>query len=611
MTGILMQSIFGIALYYYIGVCVICVLLFFWKRQSIYGLIIVLSAINVDLQQMRSVDFGERNLLFSGVVIGEAQYEHHTKLLIHIDRIMIDDDTIGCYLPVEFYAYERNVFLGKRLYIKGRIRRSKFAYRPNALAGHIIASEVARHPFGFLFYPIRTSIDRTLSVSLKDDHYRIAKGLILGGSGQLGRELRNVFSRAGILHVLAVSGLHVGFVAMFVGFLLIFIPLDYRLKMFIILCGLILYAGVTGFRPSVCRATFMAVLLGLAVILQRNVDHTHIINITAIVFLVVSPSLIFDVSAQLSFAAVYGILYLYPRIRTRFIVSVRPRFLRLILVPMAVSFSAQLFVAPFIVYYFHRLPMYAVLANIIIIPIASVIIFLLLLGFLVGSVCFVLVKIIAAPVSLLIMVLIAISDFFAGLPLSAVELTVSPLITFPLYLLVWDKSRKIVIWLAMGILATLTLAQFVDCLTVRAVSESILITTPAGANIFICPKQGSSQQMFLTRQGINEVDYLIAPSQFCRVRKAYIPLPDKTRFKELRCNDLVIHISDRIAIVYHDAVMEFDLRSLRGRHRSGDIICLLSNGHEKHTVRGSLYGSIVEQMIFDAHVVVCRIRLLF
>ncbi len=571
----------------------------------------MLSAINVDLQQLRNLNFGERNLLFSGVVIGEAQYEHHTKLLIHIDRFMIDDDTVGCYLPVEFYAYERNVFLGKRLYIKGRIRRSRFAYRPNVLAGHIIASEVARHPFGFLFYPIRTSIDRVLRVSLKDDHYRVAKGLILGGSGQLGRKLRSVFSRAGILHVLAVSGLHVGFVAMFFGFLLIFIPLDYRLKMFIILCGLILYAGVTGFRPSVCRATFMAALLGFAVVLQRNVDHIHIINITAIVFLIVSPFLIFDVSAQLSFAAVYGILYLYPRIRRRFIDNLRPRFLKFILVPMAVSFSAQLFVAPFIVYYFHRLPVYAVLANVMIIPIASVIIFLLLLSSLVGSVCLVLVKIIAAPVSILLVVLIAVSNFLAGLPLSTVELTVSPLITFPLYLLVWAKPRKMVIWSVMSILATLTLAQFGDCLTVRAVGESILTTTPAGADIFICLKQSSSQPVFLTRQGINEVDYLIAPSQFCRVRKAYISLPDKTHFKDLRCDDLVIHISDRVAIVYHDEVMEFDLRSLRGRHRSGDIIYLLSNGHETHTVRGSLYGSIIEQMIFDAHVVVCRIRLLF
>ena len=611
MVGIFLQALFDVSLLFFIPVFLIFILLSLWKRRFIYFLIILLSAVNMDLQRPTNVGFGERDLLHSGVVVGEDQREHHAKLLIYIDRLLIDDDTIGYDAAVEYYAYGRDVFLGKRLYIKGKVRPSRFAHRPNVLSGHIVASGVVDHPFGFVFHPIRKFIDRILGESFRDDHYRIASGLTLGGSGRLGRELRTVFSRAGILHILAVSGLHVGFVAVFLGFLLLFIPIDYRLKAFVIMCGLFLYAGVTGFRPSVCRATFMAALLGLAMVLQRNVEHIHIINITAIAFLIASPLLIFDLSAQLSFVAVYGILYLYPKIEARFIARVHSRLLKILLVPMAVSFSAQIFVAPFVIYYFHRLPMYAVFTNAVIIPIASIIIFLLFLSFSAGSLCFALVKIIALPVSLLITVVIALLRFFASMPFSSINLTVSPLITFPCYLLVWAKARKVVIWLIVAIMFVFTLSSLVDCLTVCAVGEGVLITTPGGENILVSGKKHSPQRILLARQGISELDYLIAPSEIFSVARDYVSLPDKMRFMDLSRDDLKIHISNRVTITFRDAVMEFDWVHLKGHHGSGRITYILSNGEEMHTIHGSLYGSIIEQMVLDSKIVFRRIGLLF
>lgn len=576
-----------------------------------YGVMMLLSGMNMDLQRPGNVGSSERALLHSGVVVGENHYEHHAKLLIYIDRLLIDGDIVDYDLMVEYYAYGHDVFLGRRLYIKGKVRSSRFSYRPNILSGYIVASEICDHPFGFVFYPIRRFVDRVLRESFKDDYYRIASGLTLGGSGRLGRELRTVFSRAGILHILAVSGLHVGFVAMFIGFLLLFIPVDYRLKVFLILCGLLLYAGVTGFRPSVCRATFMAVLLGLAVVLQRHVDHIHIINITALVFLIASPLLIFDVSAQLSFVAVYGILYLYPKIRARFIARIRLRFFRNLLVPMAVSFSAQIFVAPFIIYYFHCLPTYAVLTNLLVIPIASVIIFLLFLSFCAGSLCFALVKIIAVPVSLLITVLVALSAFFASMPFSSISLTISPLITFPCYLLTWARVRKAIIWLIMAIVFVFTIASSVDCLTVCVMGEGVLVTTPAGENILVCGKKRSSLNALLARQGISKLDFLVAPSQFFPVTREFIHLPDRAHFKGLNRDDLAIRISNRVLIEFRDEVMEYDWRLRKGLDEPVKVTYILSNGEEMYTINSSLHSSIIEQMILDSKIVLCRIGLLF
>ena len=255
-----------------------------WKRWFLYILIAILSMINTSLNTPVRLTYQGRDSTFSGTVIREEHREFYVKLLINIDEAIINNRIINYKIPVEFYTREHKTYLGRKLLIKGRIKNSKFANRPNLLSGNIIETDPRDTFLGGVLFSVRGYIDSMLKSLLMNEHYDLGTGLILGGSGRLKKDLKNVFVRAGVLHILAVSGLHVGFVCMFVGFILIFIPISARIKFFIIMLVLCLYTGITGFRPGVCRATLMAFLFGLSLILQRNVDGVHIINITAIIF---------------------------------------------------------------------------------------------------------------------------------------------------------------------------------------------------------------------------------------------------------------------------------------------------------------------------------------
>jgi len=584
-------------------------LLFFWKRPFLYVILIVFSAINLQLQRPSEIKHGERDLLYSGIVVGEDHHEQYVRLLVQVDKILLANDTLEYDSFVEYLTREHDIFIGKRLTLKGKIKASRYAHRPNIFSGKIVASSVSHNIFATVFYPIRRYIDERLRRLFTGERYQIASGLILGGSGRLAEGLKEVFGRAGILHILAVSGLHVGFVGVFIGFLLLFVPLDYRLKFVILMIGLFIYAGVTGFRPSVCRATIMAFLLGLAIVLQRNVDNIHIINVTAIVFLLFNPLLIFDVSAQLSFAAVYGILYLYPKFDELIIGKTKGN-LRYLLAPMAVSFSAQLFVAPLLIYYFHHLPIYAVFANLLVVPIASAIIFLLFVCFVIGWFWFTPVEIIAVPVSFLISALVVISRFVAHLPLSTINITAPPVLLLPLYGIVWKKARRFAIWGVIAALVVFSLAWSVDCLTVCVAAKSVLITGPGGERMLVSLQKTNVESVFLEKHGIHELDYLIAAEQHRPVRKSFVAMPSMMHFKRLICGDLQIHLAEDLKIKFRDREIEYDLSSLGQTTENGTTTYILTDGSEQHVVHGFLYCSIFEQMILDVKLLLARLKLL-
>jgi ComEC/Rec2-related protein len=600
----------NIPLLYYLPFALLGGMLAMWKRRFLLLTVAVLSAANLELQQSSEASVVDRNMTFSGVVIGETHYENYTKLFIRIDHVLLDKGAVEHPLFVEYYAYERGIFLGKRLVVKGYIKQSRSTYRMSVLTGRIISSSIPRQFFGTVFHPLRQYVDDLLKKTFRHDQYTIASGLILGGSGRMGKELKDVFGRAGVLHILAVSGLHVGFVALFFGLLLFLLPLDYRLKFIVVMLGLFVYAGVTGFRPSVCRAASMAFLFGLASVLQRNVNHIHVLNITALAFLTVRPVLIFEVGTQLSFAAVYGILFMYPKLDAVIKKRIRMRGVRLVARPMAVSLSAQIFVAPLLIHYFHRLPVYAVLANLLVVPIAAAIIFLLFACFGIGLLWYGLVEYISLPVSCLINILVAVSGFFARLPFSTIKIIVSPLLVFPLYLMVGMRMRRFVPWVLIVVASVFSIAGSCDCLTVCTVAKGMLIITPSRESVLICVQRTSAQQICLEKSGIDELDYLMAPSPCYPVKSAFISLPGQMCYKQYRLGDLEVRLSKDIVLRFRETEIACALSDLRRTGERGEYTFWLSNGKQQCVLRGSQYCTVFEQMIFDAQIVLARLKML-
>ena len=197
----------------------------------------------------------------------------------------------------------------------------------------------------------------------------IALALILGVKDELTDDISAAYSAAGAMHVLAVSGLHVGVIY---GILLfVMAPLMKKrygkwIFFLVTITALWAYAFVTGLSPSVLRAVTMFSFVTLAKVGGRQSNIYNTLAISALVLLCFNPYLIMAVGFQLSFLAVFGIVYLQPRIYSWLYIS--NKFLDKIWVITSVSIAAQIATAPLVVLYFHQLPTYFFISNLFVIP---------------------------------------------------------------------------------------------------------------------------------------------------------------------------------------------------------------------------------------------------
>ncbi|KPJ73131.1 hypothetical protein AMJ52_04255 [candidate division TA06 bacterium DG_78] len=545
-----------------------------------------------------------RALCFSGVVVAEDHHQNYVRLSMLIDKALLQQDTIDYKIPVEFYTYTRGTLLGTRIIIKGRIKQSKFLHRPHIFVGDIVEKGRSQGIIDLISYTVRNYIDHQLRSVFDDVYYNTASGLILGGSNRLGRDLKDVFSRAGVLHILAVSGLHVGFVCLFIGCVLFFIPLSPKIKFMIIMIVLSIYAGVVGFRPSIYRATLMAFFFGLAIILQRNVDGLHVINITAISLLLINPLLLFDVGAQLSFAAVYGIVFLYPKISAYLKDKVKNKFLKFIYASMTVSFSAQLFVSPVLIYYFHRLPTLAIFSNLIVVPIAMIVIFLLFIYLLLGLFFSALAKIIVLPIPFLISLLVSVSKIVAHIPHSTISVNISPIFLIAFFFLFPKRTRKCGIFALLIMVTIASIGLLSDTAILRITQEGTYISTTAGETIYVT---SGEKTKFLGMNGINEVDYLVAPRRFFPVRKEFFAMPEKLHHRKIVLDNITIELQREQSIMCGS--VELNMNDYTTDENS--IFHIITDGDTVYEFNTPLYYSIIDQALLDIKILLVRLILLF
>jgi competence protein ComEC len=222
---------------------------------------------------------------------------------------------------------------------------------------------------------LRAYTDSLLSASIpKAQEKAIVLALVLGNKALLTEDLKAAYGRAGAMHVLAVSGLHVGIVY---GLLHRLLHRLYKKRWakwavgsFNILC-LWSYAGITGLAPSVLRATLMFTLVAIAKLLNKQHHIYNSLAASAFVLLLSNPLLIVSVGFQLSYCAVLGIVYLQPKIARWFKFQNRlPQYLWL---ASSISLAAQLATSPLSIYYFHQFPFYFLVANWVVVPAAFMI----------------------------------------------------------------------------------------------------------------------------------------------------------------------------------------------------------------------------------------------
>ena len=144
-------------------------------------------------------------------------------------------------------------------------------------------------------------------------HAQLLKGILLGKRSDVPSETLDIFRNSGTFHVLAVSGLHVGLIAMFCYFGLSMFRMPQKILCLLTIVAVLIYACLVGFRPSVFRASLMTILFLLATVIDRDADIFNLLAVAASVLLLLNPTQVWDVGFQLSFVAVAAIVYFVPK----------------------------------------------------------------------------------------------------------------------------------------------------------------------------------------------------------------------------------------------------------------------------------------------------------
>lgn len=252
----------------------------------------------------------------------------------------------------------------------------KFMLRQQIAHQHFIGDDfevlgrIHERPIEDFFTNIRARIMANMELYFEQEmSAQVAKALLLGQKKNLDKELSEAYATAGAMHILAVSGLHVGIIY---GFFFLFVkpfrlPVTKRVLYLSLIILLIWgYAMLTGMSPSVMRAATMFSLMALAQMKSRSPSIFNAIALSALILLVFDPFLIYAVGFQLSYMALLGILVIQPMLVRLWLPG--NRFLEYVWQISTVGIAAQLATFPISAYYFHIFPTYFILSNLAAIP---------------------------------------------------------------------------------------------------------------------------------------------------------------------------------------------------------------------------------------------------
>lgn len=250
---------------------------------------------------------------------------------------------------MEFQGVYHQMFLNKNFIISNRSKT--FSLFDLALSSRIKIQEVLK------------------LYNFSSDQLAIINALLLGQKQELSSDLRNNYTKAGAIHILAISGLHIGIITLLLNYLFKWLLLFKNGKIYRgILVTLLLwsFACLTGLSPSVIRATtmFTFVVIGKSISQNQPIEFSLISSMLCI--LLIHPMLIFNVGFQLSYLAVFGIVWIQPIFQK--IWSPRNWILNKFWQLTTVSIAAQIATLPISLYYFHQIPGLFLISNFIIIP---------------------------------------------------------------------------------------------------------------------------------------------------------------------------------------------------------------------------------------------------
>ncbi len=197
----------------------------------------------------------------------------------------------------------------------------------------------------------------------------LIEAMLLGDKSQVAKDVLTNFASAGVLHILAISGLHVGLLLCLLNFIcspLLFFKKGKYIRLVLVMLSLWGFALLVGLSSSVVRAVTMFSFVGMAICLSGRITVFHSLVSSAFVLMLYNPFFIFDVGFQLSYSAVLFIVHLQPFLANLW--KPRCRVLVYFWSLVTVSIAAQIGILPLSLYYFHQFPSLFLLSNLVVVP---------------------------------------------------------------------------------------------------------------------------------------------------------------------------------------------------------------------------------------------------
>ena len=382
-----------------------------WKITTIlfFILFILIGIFNVNLHNKPPENHhitnyvSENKITVIGTVLDQKCYPDNNKLSLKIKANYVVNNgqkiqTRGLFL-LNIYDVNEKYEYGDELTIKGILKRpmepgnfGDFDYElylaqknifscMNVWLSHDVRTIGKEEINPLIIFSLRTrdKIKNIITNTFPEPYNYLLIGMMLGEKSFVPRALIDTFIDAGVMHILAVSGLHVGIIAGFLILLFGMLRIPKKAKYIFVLILLASYVSVSGFRPSVMRATIMFSILIIGKMIDRNRNVFNSLFFAALIILLINPLTLYDSGFLLSFFVTFFIIYLVPVIRSIFSSKIR-----WVDNALSLSFAAWLGVFPLSAYFFNKVSIISIIANIFVIPLAGIVVILGFFTFFIG-----------------------------------------------------------------------------------------------------------------------------------------------------------------------------------------------------------------------------------
>ncbi len=393
---------------------------------------------------------------------------------------------------------------------------------------------------------LRLSVKNMLYENMSEENAAIAYAVLFGDKYDIPSSTKDIYRDAGIIHILTVSGLHVGFLISLLYFFLNLCKMKRLYTTIITSVILLLYNIICGFAPSIVRASIMAMVIMLSKLSGREYDSLNSLGLAGFIILAINPLYAFDSGFLMSFFCVTSIFMLNPPLSKLF-KKIMPK---PISTYISLSISAQIGILPFVASFFQNFNFLSFFANLIILPIFGIIYPVLFISIFI----FLIMPFLSKGLVVFdygFSGITGIAKFFAStsltIPLYPFDITFSILLFVLLFLLSrFLMVRKIYKFLALGILSLFfVIAVVVSSIPITLGSgvrslntdymDSLLISTSTGQTAFIyksLDEQRLKQYLYVNK--ISNIDYVVLTHQPSESEINYF---EKYNIKKFLCNE--------------------------------------------------------------------------